>query len=289
MRSKRVGFTLIEFLVVIAILAILIGLLLPAVQNVRQASLRMSSINNLHQLGLGLHNYSSANDGQFPGFYGEPTRRFRGKDMNTLNRLIPFIDNEPLPSESIDYTKPDYYRDIFPLRRIFLSPGDPTAPEAIANPFFAPASYGWNAVALQRQPSIAKITDGLSSTIVFGERYCSVNSKTRTKSNEYAYPDIRLATFDNTGNRRCSFADAGWGDVIPVTTNGVTVASVRGRTFEVQPNPQNVYRHTLQTPFAAGLPVCFFDGSVKTLSPQISESVFWALVTPDRGEVVTDW
>ena len=183
MRKFRPGVTLVEFLVVIAILAILIGLLLPAVQNVRQSALRMSSINNLHQLGLGLHNYSSVNEGQLPGLFGEPTRRYRGKDLNTIHSLIPFIENEPQPTESIDYTKPDYYRDIYPVRRTFLSPGDPTAPEAIAKITFAPASYGWNAVALQRQPTLAKITDGLSSTIAFGERYCFVNSKTPANSN----------------------------------------------------------------------------------------------------------
>jgi len=104
----RRGFTLIELLVVIAIIAILIALLVPAVQKVREAAARTQCLNNLHQIGIAAHNYESA-------FHRLPAGLDR-QGVGALVYLLPYVEQDPqFKLWSFNPTKQPWFRD--PLNR----------------------------------------------------------------------------------------------------------------------------------------------------------------------------
>ncbi len=105
--QRRMGFTLVELLVVIAIIAVLVALLLPAVQAAREAAPRTQCINNLRQLGIGFHNFESALR-RFPaGDVVSPTGGSNG--LSVHSRLLPFVEEtslKQLVKDNLPYNDP---------------------------------------------------------------------------------------------------------------------------------------------------------------------------------------
>jgi len=217
---RRHGFTLIELLVVIAIIAVLIGLLLPAVQKVREAAARTTSSNNLKQISLAVHNYAGAYGDKLPTLVDLGTNAPTGGGVQSVFfLLLPYIEQDNIYRLFQKATPRTYYQPTFPkgasaqIIKTFISPADSTAsngtttvysvnvPVTPPAPFeqsyvgeFATSSYAANGLVFKGNSGGLPRTfvDGTSNTIVFAERFqvCAPASG-RTVYNSWA-----LGTYD---------------------------------------------------------------------------------------------
>lgn len=262
---RRRGFSLLEILVVVAILALLIGLLLPAVQKVREAAVRSQSMNNLRQISLGMHNLIAAENGRLPGFINldEPTRG----DRAPLDELMPYIE-----------------------RRAYLysSPADPSIPlhpPTYPDETSGICSYPVNGLVFEGRGTLhAHVADGLSNTIGFAEHYARCGPP--GKLNDYIY-SIQYSDYDSRSRRRATFADRNYRDVVPVVSPGAaTVPSRAGATFQRAPKPTECDPALPQTPHSSGMLTAMMDGSVRVVSSGVEPVAFWSAVTPHGGESI---
>ena len=300
------AFTLIELLVVIAIIAVLIGLLLPAVQSAREAARRTQCVNNLKQIGLAMHNYHSTQELFPPGYVslvqGNPsTGAELGNGWGWGAQILSYLEQGPL-STAANFNLPITDPGSSTVRTVslaaFLCPSSPgSGPVVIKDGSgsvlaadLSPGQYVASAGQFEIEDSpadnngvffrnsrigIRNVTDGTSSTLLVGERSRNV-------------------------------ADATWVGVIP----GGTVCTKPGFQTSVECDPANamVLAHTgpspggqqwIDTPnykqagaddfwslHPGGCNFAFCDGSIRFVKETINPKIFSYLSTRAGGEVV---
>jgi prepilin-type N-terminal cleavage/methylation domain-containing protein len=258
----RKAVTVIELLIVIAIVVILACLAVVAIQRVREAGARTQSANNLKQIMLACHDYATANNGRLP-YYS------RGDPLDGPVTAFTMI---------FSYCGSD--------KSVFVSPADPTYPPVRAVNTSSYAANG-QVFAAGEPPNIrTTFRDGASNTIGFAEHYSTCGGL--------------IYDYSAQSNGRATFAERDQ-SAIPITRGDPPVSvsylatpdspypQYANVTFQAAPAIADCLTWFAQTPHPSGMLVAMADGSVHQLAPDIAPATYWALVTPAAGDTPGDW
>jgi prepilin-type N-terminal cleavage/methylation domain-containing protein len=308
MSTGRHGFTLIELLVVIAIIGVLIALLLPAVQQAREAARRARCINNLKQLGIAIHNYHDVH-GRFP--YGA-----LGRDVSTgiyithvhrqpfIVAILPFIEQRSLFDSynmSIRWETPENYttRNIeigimscpSDEQRYFERPGESQPDDVMgsygvnwgANTYFTPGPNGQGPFWLAYGARFAEITDGSTNTLAMTEL---IQAKTPNGSP----PDLDRRGRIWNDDSACYAISARLTPNSPAPDFCRCVNDPANGTPGINNNDINVAREfymAARSKHPAGVNGQMCDGSVRFFKNTIAPSVWRASSTRSGNEIIS--
>jgi prepilin-type N-terminal cleavage/methylation domain-containing protein len=308
----RWGFTLIELLVVIAIIAILIGLLLPAVQKVRQAALRMTCSNNLKQISLAVHDFDATHqkippvEGTGRGVWNPYTGNTNGTSPTgttgtVFYYLLPYIEQDPLYKAA----NGDSMNVGGTIVKTFLCPADPSAlnanvyggcgvmqGDAIQRNGFGSSNYAANVMVFEprgTKPLETSMPDGTSNTVMFAERFrnCSPDP---AHGGGCTLPAWAWNTIRNGGDPWSSPTFGAQNDGIWNMNAGGAEYSYGGIGFQAGPSAQSCNWYVTQAGHTGNMMVGLGDGSVRGVSSGVSVTTWQNACNPGDGAVLgSDW